>query len=105
MTFVVSEQARDEAAGIARWYNAQPGRYGSAFLDEFEAALAAIAANPRLYSPAEDGRDGCEDREYFIPRFKQRVVYTIRDETITVLSVIHSSRKPGTWYVRRRPTE
>jgi plasmid stabilization system protein ParE len=103
MRFRVSEQARDEAAGIARWYNDRPGRYGAAFLDEFEKALTEIAANPRLHPPAEDGRDGCEDREYFITRFKQRVVYTIDDDGVLVLAVVHASRRPGSWYRRLPP--
>jgi plasmid stabilization system protein ParE len=105
MNFRVTEAARDEAAGIARWYNDRPGRYGAAFLDEFEGALAAIAAHPRHHSLAEDGREGHEDREYFIARFKQRVVFTIDHNGITVLSVIHSSRKPGTWFRRLPPDE
>lgn len=86
MKLIVSEFARDEIAGVARWYNSKPGRYGSALLDEIEKAIETIAANPRLCPPAEDGRDGFEDREYLIKRFKQRVVFTIQNEVITILS-------------------
>lgn len=99
----VSEAARDEFNGIARWYDTRPGRYGSAFLDEVQAALLAIEANPRLYPLAEDGRPGCEDREYYIVRFKQRVIYTIRGEDAFLLTVVHADRREGSWHRRLTP--
>jgi hypothetical protein len=103
VTLHVSEAARDEINGIARWYDGQPSRYGAAFLDEVEAALLAIEANPRLHPLAEDGRPGHEDREYFIKRFKQRVVFTIIGEDVFVLTVVHAARREGSWHRRLPP--
>ena len=104
MTLHVSGAARDEINGIARWYDSQPSQYGSDFLDEVQAALLAIEANPRQYSPAEDGRPGCEDREYYIARFKQRVIFTIQGENVYLLTVVHADRREGSWH-RRVPTD
>jgi plasmid stabilization system protein ParE len=98
MRLHVSEAARGEINGIARWYDDQPSRYGSAFLDEIAAALRAIEVNPRLYGLADDGRPGCEDRELFIARFKQRVIFTIDREEAYLLTVVHASRKEGAWH-------
>ena len=101
MTFIVPDFVRDEIAGIARWYDSKPGRYGQTFLDEVEIGLKAIRENPRIHPPAEDGREGQEDREFLISRFKQRVVFTIEDDNVIVLSVIHASCKPGRWFLHR----
>ena len=100
----VSEEVRYEFNGIAAWYDNQPSRYGSAFLDEVGAALIAIEQNPRAHPPAEDCRPGCEDREYFIERFKQRVIYTIDNDEVFVLTVVHANRRPGAWH-RRASTD
>ena len=104
MNFHVSEAVRDEFNGIARWYDTKPSRYGNAFLDEVHAALVAIEQNPRLHPPVGDGRPGCEDREFYIARFKQRVIFTIMGEDVFVLCVVHASRKEGSWH-RRVPTD
>lgn len=104
MTVHVTAAADDEITGIARRYDTQPGRYGRAFLDEVEVALAAIGANPQLHPPAEDGRPGHEDREYFIARFKQRVIFTVVRDDVFVLTVVHASRREGSWH-RRVPTD
>ena len=81
MTFFVPDFVREEILGIARWYDSQPGRYGNAFLDEVEIGLRAIRESPRIHPPAEDGREGQEDREFLISRFKQRIVFTIEGTT------------------------
>lgn len=104
MTLHVSEAARDEINGIARWYDTQPSRYGSEFLDEVQAALLAIERNPWLCSLAEDGRPGHEDREYYIQRFKQRVIFMIIGDDVFLLTVVHASRREGSWH-RNLPTD
>lgn len=105
MSLRVSERVREELKGIARWYDDQPSRYGSEFLKEVEAALLAIEANPRLYSLAQDGRPGCEDREYYIARFKQRVIYTIVGDEVWLLTVVHASRREDAWHADVKPPE
>jgi plasmid stabilization system protein ParE len=97
MNVRVSETVRNRVAAIAQWYNTQPSRYGLAFLDEFERALEYIQNNPRACSRAEDGREETEDREFFIARFQQRVIFTIVNEEAYVLAVVHASRQEGAW--------
>jgi hypothetical protein len=46
----------------------------------------------------DDQVEGTELREYFIERFRQRVIYGIHDDTITVYVVVHSNQKPGRWH-------
>jgi hypothetical protein len=104
MTVHVSGEVRERVYAVARWYDAQQGQYGAAFLDEFQAALLRIESAPRACSPSEDGRPGHEDREFFIERFKQRVIFTIVGEDAYVLAVVHASRREGAWH-RNLPTD
>lgn len=98
MTFRVSQAARGDIARTARWYDGQPGRYGSAFLDEIDAAFKAILANPRIHSPVEDGIEGYEVREFFIARFQQRVIFWMTESETLVVSVVHATRREGSWH-------
>lgn len=100
MSFQISEAADRDVASATRFYNSRPGRYGAAFRAEFAKAARAIAANPRLYSPVEDGVPGREIREYYIKRFRQRVIYSVRDDVVTVIAVIHASSPPEAWHDR-----
>lgn len=98
MTFRVSQAARDDIARTARWYDRQPGRYGPAFLDEVDAAFEAILSNPRLHPPVEDGIEDYEVREYFIARFQQRVIFWMTESEAVVVSVVHATRREGSWH-------
>lgn len=98
MNFDISEAAREDAAAAIRVYNSKPGRHGAAFQAEFGHAVAAIASNPQLYPLVEDGIPGLEIREYFIERFRQRVIYLISGNDVLVVAVVHSNRREGTWH-------
>src|SRR5262245_21876221 len=104
MSFRISEAADQDVVAATRFYNSQPTRYGAAFRTAFAAAARAIAANPRLYAPVEDGIPDREMREYFIERFGQRVIYLVTGDDVLVVAVVHASRKEGSWH-RRLPTD
>lgn len=111
MRLSVSELVVQEVAGIARWHQNQPARLGGEFLDAFDAALGEIEANPHVFGISEDSRLGHEDREYYLKRFKQRIIYYIVGDEVRVTAVVHASRKPGIWHLqadhddRNRPRE
>jgi hypothetical protein len=49
---------------------------------------------------AEDELPGYEVREFFIERFRQRVLYLIEGDRVVVFALIHTSRLPGAWHRR-----
>jgi len=100
MKLEVSEYAHADVLRAVRFYDSKPGRYGRAFTRDFKLATKRIAANPRSYSPAEDGIEGLEVREYFIERFEQRVLDVMSDSVVSIVAVVHVSRREGSW--RRR---
>jgi plasmid stabilization system protein ParE len=97
VNFIVLHTATTDVERTSGVYNTKPGRYGAAFENEVDRAFDQIAANPRLYSPCEDGIAGYEFREYFIERFDQRVIYLVRGNDVLVVAVVHASRQEGAW--------
>ena len=98
MSFRISEAADAQVTAAAVFYDTKPNRYGAAFKAEFAKAASAIMTNPRLYPLAEDGVPDREIREYFIERFKQRVIYLMTGDDVLVVAVVHASRREGAWH-------
>ena len=104
MSFAVSPAARADVLATSADLDRQPGRLGTAFEAEVEAALDRIAATPQLFSPAEDAPPAGEYREFFIDRFQQRVTYRVTGGDVLIVAVTHASRRPGAWH-RRLPAD
>jgi len=98
MSFQISPAADAEVTNAAVIYDSKPTRYGKVFKAEFAKAARAIMANPQLYPLVEDGVPGREIREYFIERFKQRVIYLITGNDVLVVAVVHADRREGAWH-------
>lgn len=86
---------RDEANEGYRWYEARQTGLGRDFLDEVEAVLAKIVANPARFGFAE--RD---IREGLLPRFPYAVYYRVLTDRIRVLSLFHTAQDPALWQSR-----
>ena len=104
MSFHISESADADVTAAAVAYDSKPDRNGDAFKAEFAQAARAIMAAPRQYSPVEDGIPGREIREFFIERFKQRVIYLMNGDDVLVIAVVHATRREGAWH-RNLPTD
>ena len=98
MSFAVSPAAAADVTAASRAYDSKPGRYGAEFENEVEVAFLSIAQSPRLYSPVEDGIPDREIREYFIERFKQRVIFLMNGDDVLVVAVVHATRREGAWH-------
>jgi plasmid stabilization system protein ParE len=104
MSLQILASADADVVAAVRAYDAKPGKYGKALKAEFTAAVRAIAANPRIHSPCEDGIAGHEFREFFIARFQQRVIYLVRGDDVLVVAVVHATQNEGAWH-RKVPTD
>ena len=82
MSFRVGTGAREDVAEIAVYMDSRTTGRGEAFIAAVEQAYAAIEADPRLQSPADDGPDGVESREYLIRGFQYRIVFVVAGEDI-----------------------
>ena len=96
---ITSGTMADALAAEDRLDGEQAG-FGPAFAALFRAAVEAVVAAPRQYSPTEDGPDGVEAREFFIRRFEYRLIYGFDADEIVFLALVHARRRSGSW-VRR----
>ncbi|AWM39665.1 Plasmid stabilization system protein [Gemmata obscuriglobus] len=89
-------RAIEEARLARRRYARVSQRLVARFLDEFDTGIASIGAAPASFAPHTDGT-----RFYRLPSFPYLLVYLELDaNTVLLLAVMHTSRRPGYW--RRR---
>lgn len=82
----------------AAWYDDQQRGLGDDFLDELEAVVTALPANPLLYSIRF-----ADVRCVRLRRFKKYgVFYVIRGKEIRLLAIHHGARDPRWLRERRR---
>lgn len=101
MKLILSRAAEDEAAEARAWYDAQRPGLGKDFLDSLDRLLPMIESAPRSFSRANDYKGTRDVRKGLLRRFPYKVIFEIRaDETLVVLAVAHSSRRPSYWQDR-----
>lgn len=91
---------RDEAGkdldAAAEWYERQRTGLGTEFLDEALRAFRAIAARPLAYPVIH--RDL---RRALMHRFPFGIYFRVETSSVVVLAVIHGSRHPERWQLRK----
>ena len=92
--------AVDELASTADYLEAKRRGAGRQFLRAYREAFNNIKRFPQMYSLAEDEVPGHEIRNAILERFDYRVVYLVRPDEAVILTVAHTSRRPGHWHRR-----
>ena len=96
MTIRFVDEAQSEFLdGIADYEEARGG-LGRRFKDEVDRCIMWVADHPELYRLRPGGY-----RRINLRVFPYHVPYIVRDQTLWVLAVAHSSRKPLYWISRR----
>lgn len=90
-----TEEAIEEFAESAGYYEEQQEGLGERLIVEVEAALAKAVSSPNLYRRFE--RD-C--RKVRVESFPYAVVYIVRDDVLKIVAVMNQHRKPGYWHER-----
>lgn len=88
--------AEAEAADAIDWYEAREHGLGNRLLESIETTLKAIQRNPLLYPAVE----GSKARRALVRDFPFCVVFEVKPDTVTVLSIFHTSRNPMIWQGR-----
>ena len=88
----IHPEAIAEARAANRWYRTRSISAADAYLAELDQAVVAIAENPDRWPWYVYGT-----RRYVFRRFPFYVVYRERSETIQIIAVAHTRRKPGYW--------
>ncbi len=78
------------------WYEEQSKGLGNEFELAFELQLKRLEQTPFLCTEIISGV-----RRTLLPRFPYAVFYTVKDDLVHVLGVIHTARSPKRWPSKR----
>ena len=74
------------------WYAERSTQAAVRFVNAVDAALSAIAADPKRFAAVDDLHRECPVR-----RFPFRIVYRVTADRIVVVAIAHAKRRPGYW--------
>ena len=77
------------------WYEAEEPGLGVEFLEQLRAAYRRILENPLGYQELRSGIRRALPRQ-----FPYAVYFSIEDDTILILAVLHTARDPAEWQQR-----
>ena len=95
MAVEILPEAVAEARAAQEWYRARSSGAAAAFMAELDIGIECIRTAPDLYPSYRHGT-----RRYLMRRFPYLIVYRTTSESIFVVAVAHSRRKPGYWKAR-----
>ena len=96
MKHVFHPEALTEYAEAVRYYTEQRVEVAQAFINAIEDTVYRIRESPTRYIAVDDEVRRCMTR-----RFPYGILYTIEQDYILILAVMHCSREPGYWKNRR----
>ena len=84
-----------ELEEAAAWYENRRAGLGKDFLDEYQATLRRILAEPERWRKIRD-----DNRKLNFDRFPYAIVYSVLGETLSIKAVMHLRRRPFYWWDR-----
>jgi toxin ParE1/3/4 len=96
MKYVFHPEALTEYADAVQYYAAKKVEVAQAFIDAIEDAVYRIRESPTRYMVIDEDVRRCMTR-----RFPYGILYTIEQDYILILAVMHCSREPGYWKSRK----
>lgn len=96
MKYVFHPEALSEYAEAVQYYAQQRNEVAQAFIDAVESAVYHIRESPERWSLVDEDVRRCLTR-----KFPYAILYTIEQDYILILAVMHCSREPGYWKTRR----
>ena len=92
MRFIYHPDALAEYADAALYYEERTPGLGADFTREVETAIQCILEAPDRWRSLEE-----DVRRFLVRRFPYGVLYTIEDDHVLILALMHLSREPGYW--------
>jgi toxin ParE1/3/4 len=93
----VLSPALEEIAQAALWFDSQRIGLGDAFWQAVDSLLQRIEENPMAFSRSEFATVELDIRFGIVWRFNFAVHFLVETDEIQIISVAHSSRRPGYW--------
>lgn len=94
---LVAEPRADlDVAATFDWYEHEQPGLGHEFLDELRATYGRVADGPLTYQHLRSGI-----RRALVRRFPYAVYFSVENDVVVVLAVLHASRRPAEWQRRQ----
>ncbi|RIK76399.1 MAG: hypothetical protein DCC67_13975 [Planctomycetota bacterium] len=93
-------EAVAELREAVEWYDDRRDGLGDDFHDAVSSTLKQIATAPDQSPRYEGCKHNRDYRRAVIARFPYVIVYTAHESGIIIVSISHSSRRPGHWRKR-----
>ncbi len=93
---IITPFAEEDAKDAASWYNEKREGLGNEFLLALEAALNAIQRKPNHYQVVFKGL-----KRALTVRFPYGIFFTVEEDVIYVLAIVHTTRSPKVWKKRK----
>lgn len=96
MRYVFHPEALNEYAEAVQYYTEQRVEIAQAFINAIEDTVYRIRESPTRHAEIDEDVRRCMAR-----KFPYGVLYTIEQDYILIVAVMHCSREPGYWKKRR----
>jgi plasmid stabilization system protein ParE len=96
MRYVFHPEALNEYAEAVQYYTEQRVEIAQAFINAIEDTVYRIKESPARYAEINEDVRRCMAR-----KFPSGILYTIEQDYILILAVMHCSREPGYWKNRK----
>lgn len=97
MQVKIHELAAKEFDDAIEWYELQSNGLGERFKNAVTSQIEKIKTHPSWYL-IEDG----EIYKAYVPKFPFKILFTFKNNTITIWAIAHMHRKPWYWQHRLR---
>jgi plasmid stabilization system protein ParE len=95
MKYILHPEALEEYSESATYYAETSPELAYAFIEEVEKGIAKILSHPEAWQAVEE-----DVRRHLIKRFPFGIYYTIETDYISIIAIMHMSRKPDYWKSR-----
>ncbi len=92
MNLKFSIVAEREIEVAADYYETQEAGLGFRFVEELNHAITFILQFPNAWSPISKRSRRCSLR-----RFPYNIIYSVQQDTVTIVTVVHQRRDPEKW--------
>ncbi len=96
MKYVFHPEALAEYSDAVQYYAEQRTEIAQAFINAIEDTIFRIKESPNRYAAIDEDIRRCMTR-----KFPYGILYTIEEDYILILSVMHCSREVGYWKNRK----
>jgi toxin ParE1/3/4 len=95
MRYIFHPEAVEEYEESATYYRKISRELAISFVNSVEKGIEKILESPNTWPIVEE-----DVRRHLIKRFPFGIYYTIEDDYILIMAVMHMSRRPGYWKKR-----